>query len=78
MKMHETFTCNPICRRRPYSKLIRYPALTEIWARYPFSADYNAKEVMFFPIRPNRNKRNDKEWLNKHGFPAFKGNQEHV
>lgn len=74
MKMHETLPATPFAGGEPYSKLIRYPALTEIWAGYPFSADYNAKRSHVFSLLDQiETKRNDKEWLNKHGFPAFKG-----
>ncbi len=58
----------------PYSKLIRYPQLTRLWAGYPFSADFNEERNHFYAQVDQRETfRNNREWLNAHGFPAFKG-----
>lgn len=58
----------------PYSKLNRYPQLTQLWAGYPFSADFNEERGHYFTqIDQFETKRNNKEYLNAHGFPAFKG-----
>ncbi len=58
----------------PYSKLIRSPALTKLWAGYPFSADFNEERSHFYSqVDQIETKRNDTAWLNSHGFPAFKG-----
>ncbi len=58
----------------PYSKLIRYPQLTRLWAGYPFSADFNEERTHFYAqIDQCETFRNNREWLNRHGFPAFKG-----
>ena len=58
----------------PYSKLIRYPQLTTLWAGYPFSVDFNEERGHYYSqIDQMETKRNDKAYLNAHGFPAFKG-----
>ncbi len=57
-----------------YSKLIRHPQLTSLWAGYPFSADFNEERSHYYSqIDQVETKRNDKAWLNAHGFPKFKG-----
>lgn len=58
----------------PYSKLIRFPALTRLWAGYPFAADFNEERSHYYSqIDQIETKRNNKEWLNQNGFPHFKG-----
>lgn len=58
----------------PYSKLIRYSQLTKLWAGYPFSMDFNEERGHFYAqVDQLETKRNDKEWLNSHGFPKFQG-----
>lgn len=58
----------------PYSRLIRYPQLTALWAGYPFSADFNEERGHYYAqIDQIETKRNNKEWLNAHGFPKFTG-----
>lgn len=58
----------------PYSKLIRYPQLTVLWAGYPFSVDFNEERGHYYSqIDQMETKRNDKAYLNAHGFAAFKG-----
>jgi len=57
-----------------YSKLIRYPQLTQIWAGYPFSIDANEERGHFF-IQADQmaTARNNKDFLNTHGFAKFGG-----
>ncbi|RDU57528.1 ammonia-forming cytochrome c nitrite reductase subunit c552 [Helicobacter sp. MIT 99-5507] len=57
-----------------YSKLIRYPQLTILWAGYPFSIDANEERGHFW-IQEDQMKtaRNNKDFLNAHGFKAFGG-----
>jgi nitrite reductase (cytochrome c-552) len=58
----------------PYSKLIRSPALRRLWAGYPFAADFNEERShVYSQLDQIETRRNDQEWLNAHGFPAFKG-----
>lgn len=58
----------------PYSKLIRYPAATKFWDGYAFAVDYNRPRLHFYTqIDQIETKRNDKEYLNSHGLPKFKG-----
>lgn len=58
----------------PYSKIIRYPALTRLWSGYPFAADFNEERSHYYSqLDQIETKRNDQAWLNAHGFPAFKG-----
>lgn len=57
-----------------YSKLIRYPQLTILWAGYPFSIDANEERGHFW-IQADQmaTARNNKDFLNAHGFKAFGG-----
>lgn len=57
-----------------YSKLIRYPQLTILWAGYPFSMDANEERGHFY-IQEDQMKtaRNNKDFLNAHGYKAFAG-----
>ncbi|HPJ37887.1 MAG TPA: ammonia-forming cytochrome c nitrite reductase subunit c552 [Spirochaetota bacterium] len=58
----------------PYSKLIRYPQLTRLWAGYAFAADFNEERTHFYAQVDQRETfRTNRAWLNKHGFPKFKG-----
>lgn len=58
----------------PYSRIIRYPQLTRLWAGYPFGMDFNEERShVFSQVDQVETKRNDTAWLNTHGFPDFKG-----
>lgn len=57
-----------------YSKLIRYPQLTILWAGYPFSIDANEERGHFWiQVDQMDTARNNKDFLNAHGFKAFGG-----
>lgn len=57
-----------------YSKLICFPQLTILWADYPFSIDANEERGHFWvQIDQMKTARNNKDFLNAHGFKAFKG-----
>lgn len=57
-----------------YSKLIRYPQLTILWAGYPFSLDANEERGHFWVQEDQMDTaRNNKDFLNAHGFAAFGG-----
>ncbi|RDU64764.1 ammonia-forming cytochrome c nitrite reductase subunit c552 [Helicobacter sp. MIT 14-3879] len=57
-----------------YSKLIRYPQLTILWAGYPFSIDANEERGHFWiQVDQMETARNNKDFLNAHGFKAFGG-----
>ncbi len=73
-KMAAPGTATPYGGGVPYSKLIRSPALTRLWAGYPFAVDFNEERSHYFAeVDQIETKRNDTAWLNDHGFPAFKG-----
>lgn len=57
-----------------YSKLIRYPQLTILWAGYPFSVDFNEERGHFW-VQADQMKtaRNNKDFLNSYGLKAFGG-----
>lgn len=58
----------------PYSKLLRWPAATVFWEGYAFAVDYNRPRTHYYSqIDQMETKRNDKEYLNSHGLPKFKG-----
>ncbi len=58
----------------PYSKLLRFTAMTVLWAGYPFSLDFNEERAHYFSQIDQRDtKRNNKEWMNAHGLPKFAG-----
>lgn len=58
----------------PYSKLLRFTAMTGLWAGYPFSLDFNEERGHFYSQIDQRDtKRNNKEWMNAHGLPKFSG-----
>jgi len=57
-----------------YSKLIRYPQLSVLWAGYPFSIDANEERGHFWiQVDQMDTARNNKEFLNAHGFAGFGG-----
>ena len=57
-----------------YSKLIRYPQLTQLWAGYPFSIDANEERGHFWiQVDQMDTARNNKDFLNAHGFAGFGG-----
>lgn len=57
-----------------YSKLIRYPQLTLLWAGYPFSIDANEERGHFWiQVDQMETARNNKDFLNTHGFAKFGG-----
>ncbi|MCR6574771.1 ammonia-forming cytochrome c nitrite reductase subunit c552 [Campylobacter insulaenigrae] len=57
-----------------YSKLIRYPQLTILWAGYPFSIDANEERGHFWvQVDQMDTARNNKDFLNSHGFAGFGG-----
>ena len=57
-----------------YSKLIRYPQLTLLWAGYPFSIDANEERGHFWiQVDQMDTARNNKDFLNAHGFAKFGG-----
>lgn len=64
----------PYAGSLPYSKLIRWPAATVFWDGYAFSVDYNRPRLHFYnQIDQIETMRNNKEYLNTHGLPKFKG-----
>lgn len=57
-----------------YSKLMRYPQLTMLWAGYPFSIDANEERGHFWvQVNQMDTARNNKDFLNTHRFAAFGG-----
>lgn len=73
-KMVETERTTIFGGNLPYSKLLRYPQLTALWAGYPFSMDFNEERSHYYAqIDQLDTKRNDQAWLNVHGFPKFQG-----
>ncbi|PAF42112.1 ammonia-forming cytochrome c nitrite reductase subunit c552 [Helicobacter sp. 11S02596-1] len=57
-----------------YSKLIRYPQLTILWAGYAFSADFNEERGHFYAQSDQMSTaRNNKDFLNSFGLKAFNG-----
>ena len=73
-KMAEPGTASAYGGGEPYSRLIRKPALRRLWAGYPFAADYNApRSHHWAEVDQIETKRNDRAWLNSHGFPSFTG-----
>lgn len=57
-----------------YSKLIRYPQLTVLWAGYPFALDANEERGHFWvQVDQMDTARNNKDFLNAHGYKAFQG-----
>ncbi len=73
-KMQEDNQTTDFGGSNPYSKLIRYPQLLDLWGGYPFAVDFNEERGHYYTqIDQYETKRNDKEYLNSHGLPAFKG-----
>ncbi|WP_440877556.1 ammonia-forming cytochrome c nitrite reductase subunit c552 [Thalassotalea sp. PLHSN55] len=74
MEMKNTSKPTEFGGNTPYSKLIRFPQLTELWAGYAFAVDFNEERSHYYTqIDQYETKRNDKEFLNSHGFAKFKG-----
>ncbi len=72
--MAQNHTLTEFGGSQAYSKLIRFPSLTVLWAGYPFSLDFNEERSHYFSQIDQRDtKRNNKEWLNGHGMPKFAG-----
>jgi len=58
----------------PYSKLIRFPQLQELWAGYAFSHDFNEERGHYYTqLDQFETGRNDKEFLHSKGAKKFKG-----
>ncbi|MGI9329808.1 MAG: ammonia-forming cytochrome c nitrite reductase subunit c552 [Gammaproteobacteria bacterium] len=58
----------------PYSKLIRFPGKTVLWAGYAFALDFNEERGHYYTqIDQLETKRNDQAFLNANGLPRFKG-----
>jgi nitrite reductase (cytochrome c-552) len=58
----------------PYSKLIRFPAKTVLWAGYAFALDFNEERGHYYSqIDQVETRRNDKAFLNANGLVKFKG-----
>ena len=57
----------------PYSKLVRYPGMTVLWAGYAFALDFNEERGHYYSqIDQMETKRNDREFLNANGLVKFK------
>lgn len=58
----------------PYSKLIRFPGKTVLWAGFAFGLDFNEERGHYFSqIDQMETKRNDRAFLNANGLVKFKG-----
>lgn len=58
----------------PYSKLIRFPQLTRLWAGYAFALDFNEERGHYYTqIDQIETMRNNRAYLNAHGLTKFKG-----
>ncbi|MGI9354787.1 MAG: ammonia-forming cytochrome c nitrite reductase subunit c552 [Rhizobiaceae bacterium] len=74
MKTKDMSQPTPFGGNHPYSKLIRYPGKTALWAGYAFAIDFNEDRGHYFTqIDQMKTKRNDKEYLNANGLPNFGG-----
>ncbi|MFL1705649.1 ammonia-forming cytochrome c nitrite reductase subunit c552 [Campylobacter sp. MOP7] len=72
--MKDIFFETPFAGSLPYSKLMRWPAATVFWQGYAFAVDYNRPRLHFYSqIDQIETMRNNKEYLNAHGLPAFNG-----
>ncbi|QCD52075.1 ammonia-forming cytochrome c nitrite reductase subunit c552 [Campylobacter sp. RM16192] len=72
--MKDIFFETPFAGSVPYSKLMRWPAATVFWQGYAFAVDYNRPRLHFYSqIDQIETMRNNKEYLNAHGLPAFNG-----
>ena len=72
----------PFGGNTPYSKLIRFPGKTVLWAGYAFAVDFNEErghyysQIDYSQIDQVETKRNDREYLNAHGLPNFRGQRD--
>ncbi|MGI9320394.1 MAG: ammonia-forming cytochrome c nitrite reductase subunit c552 [Thiogranum sp.] len=74
LESKESSTATPFGGNVPYSKLIRFPAKTKIWAGFAFAVDYNEDRGHYYAaIDQTSTKRADIEYLNANGLPAFRG-----
>lgn len=74
MAMKDDLLETPFGGSVSFSKIIRWPASTVFWNGYAFAVDYNKPRTHYYAqIDQMEIKRNDKEYLNAHGLPAFKG-----
>ncbi|QBY04703.1 ammonia-forming cytochrome c nitrite reductase subunit c552 [Thalassotalea sp. HSM 43] len=74
MEMQDTSKPTEYGGNMPYSKLIRFPQLTELWGGYAFALDFNEERGHYYSqIDQYETKRNDKEFLNAHGLKKFNG-----
>ncbi|WP_371187204.1 ammonia-forming cytochrome c nitrite reductase subunit c552 [Thalassotalea maritima] len=74
MQMQDTSKPTEYGGNTPYSKLIRYPQLVELWAGYAFAHDFNEERGHYYSqIDQYETKRNDKQFLNERGLTKFKG-----
>lgn len=74
METKDMSSPTPFGGNHPYSKLIRYPGKQALWAGYAFAVDFNEDRGHYYTqIDQMKSKRNDKEYLNAHGLPNFKG-----
>lgn len=71
---HNTTEATEFGGSLPYSKIIRYPQIATLWAGYAFAVDFNEERSHWYnQIDQVETMRNNKEYLNAHGLPAFKG-----
>ncbi|MBZ7994260.1 ammonia-forming cytochrome c nitrite reductase subunit c552 [Campylobacter canadensis] len=74
LQMKDEYIQTPFGGSLPYSKIIRWPAATTFWNGYAFAVDYSKPRTHYYSqIDQLETKRNNKEFLNSHGLPAFKG-----
>ncbi|MBZ7976752.1 ammonia-forming cytochrome c nitrite reductase subunit c552 [Campylobacter sp. RM12637] len=74
LQMKDEYIETPFGGSLPYSKIIRWPAATTFWNGYAFAVDYSKPRTHYYSqIDQMETKRNNKEYLNAHGLPAFKG-----
>ncbi|MGI9265315.1 MAG: ammonia-forming cytochrome c nitrite reductase subunit c552 [Gammaproteobacteria bacterium] len=67
-------TPTPFGGNVPYSKLIRFPGKTLLWAGYAFAVDFNEDRGRYYSqIDQTKTKRVDRDYLNAHGLPNFRG-----
>jgi nitrite reductase (cytochrome c-552) len=58
----------------PYSKLIRFPGKTALWAGFAFGLDFNEERGHYFSqIDQMESGRNDRTFLNANGLVNFRG-----
>ena len=74
MEMKDTSQPTEFGGNVPYSKLIRFPQLTELWGGYAFALDFNEERGHYYSqIDQLESKRNDKAFLNANGLTKFNG-----